>query len=146
MEKIEDVSVSLTMGSRPSRAEFIRALGDEDRRKHPYRYVDVNSGSCPLFVENVAQILGCNVDFVRRIPRTELPVSRVGRRLLYLREDVLQYIATKKRGGMSPGQPPAANSAVLLTSAALQEAKIFDPIRLVKQTNRKDRVYDKKER
>ena len=146
MEKIEDVAVSRPAGSRPSRVEFLRAQFDEDRRKHPYRYVDVNSGPCPLFVENVAQMLGCHVDFVRRIPRKQLPASRVGRRVIYLREDVLRYIASKMRVSGPCGHPQATNFAVLAPDHSGRDPQPFDPIRLVNQTKEKDRANGKKGR
>lgn len=144
MEKIEAVAISLPAASRPTRAKFLRTLIDEDRRKHPYRYVDMNSGSCPLFVENVAQVLGCNVDFVRRIPRKELPGSRVGRRVLYLREDVLQYMASKMRGRGTSGHLPAGNLFGVFPDGSNRDPQPFDPIRLVNQT--KERANGKKGR
>lgn len=46
-----------------------------------------------VFVENVALMLGCSVDRVRRIPRSELPArSGPSKRLLYLRKDVTKYV------------------------------------------------------
>ena len=50
-----------------------------------------------LVTEDVARILHCAVDTVRRIPRDELPVYRgPGRYNLYLREDVIRYVRTRR--------------------------------------------------
>lgn len=62
----------------------------EARRKRPYLYVKPTDDL--LFVENVAQLLGCSIDYVRRIPRRELPAARCGARLQYLRDDVLAFV------------------------------------------------------
>lgn len=45
-----------------------------------------------LTVIDVAALLHCSEDKVRRIDPTLLPVYRVGRYNLYLREDVISYI------------------------------------------------------
>lgn len=50
-----------------------------------------------LVVEEVAYKLRCTVDFARRIPRSLLPAYRVGRRLLYLRDDVITYLRVSRR-------------------------------------------------
>ncbi len=61
-----------------------------------------------LSIENVAQILNCSVDRVRRISRKELPArSGPGRGLLYLREDLISYVKRKpsdyrRNTGLSP--------------------------------------------
>ncbi len=45
-----------------------------------------------LTVEGVAALLWCSPDTVRRVPRDRLPVYRVGKRNLYLREDIIRFI------------------------------------------------------
>src|SRR5689334_11413663 len=61
------------------------------RRDHPYRHVPQNAPL--LFVDEVAEMLGCSVDQARRIPRDQLPARRgPGKLLLYLQEDVLRYV------------------------------------------------------
>lgn len=72
-------------------------LKEELRRREPHRFV--TSADDVLFVENVAHMLGCSVDHVRRIPRIELPTSRQGRRVVYLREDVVNYIRRHRNSG-----------------------------------------------
>ena len=72
---------------------------EEFRRQYPFRFADQEI----LFIENVAATLGCSIDHVRRISRSELPACRsAGRRLLYLREDVVRYVRLHRdayRGG-----------------------------------------------
>lgn len=84
------------MTKKMSRAEKMRAISTaarereaEEKRKRPYLYVQPTDDI--LFVENVAQLLGCSVDYVRRISRRELRAARCGARLQYLREDVVAY-------------------------------------------------------
>lgn len=47
-----------------------------------------------LNVEIVATLLQCSTDTIRRLPRDRLPVYRVGKRNLYLRDDVIRYVRT----------------------------------------------------
>jgi hypothetical protein len=64
---------------------------DEDRKQEPWRYVSLDAPI--IFIENVAQMLGCSIDTVRRIPRYQLPARRgASKRLLYLRADVVKYV------------------------------------------------------
>ena len=71
---------------------FVEACAAE-RREHPFRFADKDV----LYVQNVAQMLGCSVDQARRIPRNELPAYRgPGRWLLYLREDVIRYVRARR--------------------------------------------------
>ena len=51
-----------------------------------------------LTVAGVAGVLRCAEDTVRRIPRDELPVYRPGKRNLYLRDDLLRYIRSRRVG------------------------------------------------
>lgn len=75
-----------------------RSVGTTDS---PHKFTGAPDGLGPdfLFVENVARLLACNVDFVRRIPRSELPASKIGTRLVYARADVLAYIAARRDAG-----------------------------------------------
>jgi hypothetical protein len=66
---------------------------EAERRNYPFRFADKEV----LYVQNVAQMLGCSVDHARRIPRNELPAYRgPGRWLLYLRDDVIRYLRTRR--------------------------------------------------
>ena len=51
-----------------------------------------------LTVVGVAGVLRCAEDTVRRIPRDELPVYRAGKRNLYLRDDLLRYVRSRRVG------------------------------------------------
>ena len=60
-----------------------------------------------LSIFDVERILRCSVDTVRRIPRTELPArDGPGKHLLYLRSDVLRYVAARPVAGASVGPEP----------------------------------------
>lgn len=48
-----------------------------------------------LGIEEVAGVMRCSVDTVRRIPLDDLPVYRVGRSNLYLREEVIRFLRTR---------------------------------------------------
>ena len=73
----------------------------EERAKNPHQHLNAPDGLGPnfLFVENVAAMLACNVDFVRRIPRADLPISRRGQRVIYARADVEAYILAGRDAG-----------------------------------------------
>lgn len=77
----------------------VRRLDEEDRRRHPYAFVAPDGDV--LFVENVARLLGASLDTVRRIPRDQLPATRVGNRVIYLREDVVRYVRNRRDDGAS---------------------------------------------
>ena len=77
----------------------VRAAYDADRRRNPHRF---NTDPDVLFVENVAEILGCGVDHVRRISRADLPCQRVGNRVVYLREDVIAYLRRRRAPTVLP--------------------------------------------
>jgi hypothetical protein len=103
-------------------SDKLRTADDEYRRRYPYRFADRDI----LFIENVASMLGCSVDHVRRIERSKLPASRgVGRRLLYLREDVLRYVRSHREAHDHPthlrdvsGPRGAAEVTTLFDAAA----------------------------
>lgn len=113
---------------RLSRAELVRKGYDEDRARNPDRYLASPDGlgSDFLFVENVARMLGCNVDFVRRISRADLPASRRGQRLIYSRADVEGYILAGQDTGAGryvANRKPGSRPTVALSG----EAAPFDP-------------------
>lgn len=78
-------------------AERQRQREAEDRRKRPYLYTKPTDDI--LYIQNVAELLGCSVDHVRRIPRRELPAARVGPRLQFLREDVIALLRRRRDTG-----------------------------------------------
>ncbi len=45
-----------------------------------------------LTLDEVSTLLRCSPDTVRRIPRDRLPVYRVGKCNIYLREEVIRYL------------------------------------------------------
>ena len=54
-----------------------------------------------LDIEDVARLLRCAVDTVRRIPKSELPVcDGPGKRHLYLREDIILYLRRRRSKGV----------------------------------------------
>ena len=99
-------------------AAHLRTAADQDRRENPDRFISAADGLGPnhLFVENVARMLGCNVDHVRRIPRGQLPAAKVGQRLIYARADVTAFIAAQRDAGTSRYAP--ANSRKFLNPVA----------------------------
>ena len=102
----------------------------EDRARNPDRYLASPDGMGPdfLFVENVARMLGCNVDHLRRIPRQDLPASRAGQRLIYAREDVENYIRSRRDTGTAryvAERAPGKRSATVSPDDAAPVA--FDP-------------------
>ena len=105
---------------------------DRDRRDNPHRFIDSPDGigANHLFVDNVARMLGCNVDFVRRIPRHELPASKVGARLIYARQDVEAYIRAHRDAGTAPTSLASGHHAPR-TSAP--PAIPFDPVAAVRK-------------
>ena len=63
-----------------------------------------------LDINDVASLLRCSVDTVRRIPREELPACEgPGRPKLYLREDILTYLRGRRVGvPQSTNVPPSS--------------------------------------
>lgn len=55
-----------------------------------------------LSLAEVSAILRCAEDTLRRVPYDELPAHRVGKANLYLREDVIRYVRSRRVGGESP--------------------------------------------
>lgn len=58
-----------------------------------------------LSLAEVSAMLRCSEDTLRRVPRDELPVYRVGKANLYLREEVIRYVRVHKMVGPSTGLP-----------------------------------------
>lgn len=115
---------------RLSRAELVRRSYDEDRARNPHRYLSEADGlgADLLFVENVAAMLACNVDHVRRIPRQDLPASRAGQRVIYTREDVEAYIRSRCDTGTAryvADRVPSKRGATVASDDAARAA--FDP-------------------
>ena len=102
----------------------------EDRAQNPDRYLSSPDGLGPdfLFVENVARMLSVNVDFVRRIPRAELPASKRGQRRIYSRADVEAYILAGRDTGAAryvADRAPGKRGATVSPDAAAPAG--FDP-------------------
>ena len=111
-----------------------RAEYDADRRRHPERFTGSPDGLGPnfLYAANVARMLGCNIDFVRRIPRSELPASKVANRLIYARSDVERYILAQRDSGMG-SQSRARKLQRVAISPSEKPADDFDPVRFAHQ-------------
>lgn len=104
----------------------------EERAKNPHRYLDAPDGLGRdfLFAENVAAMLNCNVDFVRRIPRSELPASKRGQRRMYARADVEAYILAGRDSGTAryvPERKPGKRGACATVSTDEAAPVAFDP-------------------
>jgi hypothetical protein len=91
------------------------------RREKPYLFVTATDEL--LFIENVAELLFCGEDKVRRIPRSELPAVRTGKRLQYLRADVLKYASAQRDHGGRISEEARGRRVV-----AAEPASAFDPI------------------
>ena len=112
--------------------EALRASCDADRQANPHRYLGSPDGLGRdfLFVENVARMLGYNEDFVRRIPRHELPAARIGRRLIYQRQDVEAFIRSRRDAGALP--MPGGRGWAAGTKIAAEGSTSFDPMTMIK--------------
>lgn len=51
-----------------------------------------------MSIEAASLILHCSTDTLRRIPNEDLPAYSVGKNNLYLREDVLRYVRSRRVG------------------------------------------------
>ena len=96
--KLNACSEGTALKRRPSRMERIaeasaRALAyaQAHRGKNPHLFIDAYSSEV-LYVENVAELLGASVGTIRRIPQHQLPRKKIGRRVVYLRTDVDEYV------------------------------------------------------
>jgi hypothetical protein len=133
------------MGLLDRLADAVTAAHVRDRKDHPHRFTGAPDGLGPdlLFVENVARLLACNVDHVRRISRAELPASRVGNRLIYARADVQAYLARRRDAGAvrfiadraqrQPSAQPDKRTSDLPSPASAP----FDPVAHAKSIVRK---------
>ncbi|TIM70995.1 MAG: helix-turn-helix domain-containing protein [Mesorhizobium sp.] len=85
-------------------AARVRTAYDLDRKQNPGRFLaDADGlGRDYLFAENVARMLGCSLDFVRRIPRHRLPVSKIGQRAIYSKADVQAFILSERAVATRP--------------------------------------------
>jgi hypothetical protein len=141
------LSSSSNGGLLRSLGQTLRALDDADRKANPHRFIGERDGLGPdfLFVENVARMLGCNVDHVRRIPRHALPASRVGQRLIYDRTDVQSYVRSLRDVGTAPVQQ--FHSLGLASRVAEQaQPATFDPLAIVRDHLRGDTSAESTER
>ena len=86
-------------------------------RPHPSSAPDSPQCQELLIVQEVATLLRCSVDHVRRIPRNELPAAKVGRRVLYHRDDVLSYVRSKIPVQAAAPAQPRFSSTVAPTRA-----------------------------
>ncbi|AYG60424.1 DNA-binding protein [Rhizobium jaguaris] len=129
----------------------VRGSYEVDRRNNPHRFTGSSDGLGGdfLFVENVARMLGCGVDFVRRIPRSELPASKIGARLIYRRSDVVVFITSRRdQGGGARVVParkmrtPVAREPVQLV--APEKAGSFDPVSYVRTLTKGENQRDDK--
>lgn len=108
------------MSSSSKRSYRVRDLIRD--RHRPYADNDV------LVLEDVARILRCDVDTVRRIPRTLLKARKgPGRFRLYLRSDVLAYIEALPVAGLVDEADEPSTSAILRGRPAT-----FDPSLMIR--------------
>jgi hypothetical protein len=80
---------------KPLRISLAEKLARNDvrlRAEYPQLYWDPDV----LVVDQVAHVMRCSVDTVRRIPRSDLPYHRPGKHNLYFREDVLRYVRSRR--------------------------------------------------
>ncbi|MEJ7013257.1 helix-turn-helix domain-containing protein [Sinorhizobium meliloti] len=130
---------------------FVWASYEADRRDNPHRFVGSPDGlgSEFLFVENVARMLGCGVDFVRRIPRGELPASKIGARLIYRRADVVDFINSRRDQGAGAKLVPARKVRTPVAREPLQlvasdKGGSFDPMSYVRSLTKRENQRDDK--
>ncbi|PLU23637.1 hypothetical protein BMJ29_04510 [Sinorhizobium medicae] len=129
----------------------VRASYEADRRANPHWFIGSPDGlgSEFLFVENVARMLGCGVDFIRRVPRSELPASKIGARLIYRRADVVDFINLRRDQGAGAKLVPARKVRTPVEREPLQrvapeKAGPFDPVSYVRSLTKRDNQKDDK--
>ncbi|MBK5568027.1 helix-turn-helix domain-containing protein [Ensifer sp. SSB1] len=132
-------------------ATFARTYHEVDRRENPHRFVGSPDGLGNefLFVENVARMLGCGVDFVRRIPRSELPASKIGARLIYRRADVVAFINSRRDQGTGAKLVSVRKVRTRVATEPLQLVApegggAFDPVRYVRSLKKAESQRDDK--
>ena len=73
-------------------------------------------GTDPLDIRQLAGLLRCSVDTARRIPRHQLPAYRIGKKLLFRRSEVLDYLWAQRCESTdhrtSEGLPPRKRSSL----------------------------------
>ncbi|MEY9097721.1 hypothetical protein ABIA24_000630 [Sinorhizobium fredii] len=129
----------------------VRASYEADRRANPHWFIGSpdGQGSEFLFVENVARMLGCGLDFVRRIPRSELPASKIGARLIFRRADVIAFINSRRDHGAGAKLVPARKVRMPVAREPLQliapeNAGSFDPVVYVRSLTKGENQRDDK--
>ncbi|PQA85839.1 helix-turn-helix domain-containing protein [Hyphococcus luteus] len=85
-----------------------------------------------LSISDVACVLRCTEDTVRRIPRNDLPVHRVGKSNLYFREDLLRFVRTRpiRQSGAAERVDHDEHGA-RVKDAEAEKAKVADLVRAV---------------
>lgn len=120
-----DEKPTLKRKKRIPRAVLMQRSFDKLRKEQPHRFV--TSSDNILFVENVAHMLGCGVDHVRRISKSELPAAKIGKRSTYLRSDVENYVRNLR--SIEPLHP-GSNAAVANVQDPIETG--FNPIKAVR--------------
>lgn len=116
---------------RVPRIDYLRGLIDRDRQRNPHLYLTAPDGLGPnyLYIENVALMLGCTTDYVRRISRAELPAAKVGKRVIYPRAAVEAFIERRIIASDSlclvPDRKPRAGQLRVVSNDV---AEAFDPV------------------
>jgi excisionase family DNA binding protein len=91
-----------------------------------------------LSLSEVAELLHCTEDTLRRVPNEELPAYRVGRKNLYFREDVIRFVRSKR---VRPSLRNPQNSAEKLSEAdidaLIQDVLDSDQVDARKRSERK---------
>lgn len=62
----------------------------DDPPAHRPRDLDI------LSLDELSHILRCSADTLRRVPVSQLPVYRVGKANLYLRDDVVRFVRSRR--------------------------------------------------
>jgi hypothetical protein len=87
---------SRTQSQRPRDLSVFRRLAMAIAERNR-KIAHINADPEVLVIEDVARMLRCAIDTAKRIPRNELPSCRSpGRRVLYLRSDVLNYLRSRR--------------------------------------------------
>jgi len=122
---------------RMSRIEYLRHANELDRQKNPHLYLGMGSPGHDkwLYLQNVAWMLGTTKDYVYRLSREELPVARIGRRIVYDRNHVDAFIAMRMEKSakhyLAERQPRAVSSKNAAVAAL--DAKPFDPLATIRK-------------
>ncbi len=84
-----------------------------------------------LKITEVAKLLSCSVDHIRRIPDDQLAVHRVGKPNLYFRADVIRFVRVHCR----VGAPAPADVEQLLSE--IQENVVASPLDGARERSRR---------